>query len=309
MQWLEISLNTKPEKIEELSVELELLGVSGLIVEDEQEYEDFLEHNRQYWDYVDEELRDSYRGLSRIRFYVEDSEDGKLELERLRRALPEENFSVQSVRDEDWENNWKQYYKPLSIGEKLLIVPQWEEVPEHDGKVILKLDPGLIFGTGSHATTRMCLEKLQEMEMPGKRVLDLGCGSGILAIASLLLGAEEADGIDIDPKAPDVVMENAALNGITSPRLRALAGDVLAEGPIRQGLGETRYDIVLANIVADVILALAPSVREWMAPGGVFLCSGIIEGRQHEVLEGLKKAGLTVVAHETQEDWHCILCR
>ena len=309
MQWLEITADTQPEKLDSLTAELEALGVSGLIVDSEQEYETFLAQNRQYWDYVDDALRDSYRGVCRVKFYFEDTPDGKAELARISAALPQYTFRTAVVRDEDWENNWKQYYKPLEIGPRLLIVPQWEQTPETGGRTVLRLDPGLIFGTGSHATTRMCLEKLQTLPLSGKRVLDLGCGSGILAIAALLLGAARADGCDIDPKAPDVVMENAALNGIGPDRLHAVAGDVLAQGPLRRRLGQEKYDVVLANIVADVIIAMSPAVPEWLAEGGVFICSGIIEGRQQEVEAALHAAGFEIAAHFCQEDWHCMCCR
>ena len=309
MQWLEITVNTAPENLDRLTAELETQGVSGLVIDSEQEYETFLEQNRQYWDYVDEELRDAYRGVCRVKFYYEDSDDGRAALEQLRGALEQYTFLTDVVRDEDWENNWKQYYKPLTIGRRLLIVPQWEETPETDGREVLRLDPGLIFGTGSHATTRMCLEKLQELPLGGKRVLDLGCGSGILAIGALLLGAAHADGCDIDPKAPDVAMDNAALNGIGADRFHVVAGDVLAPGPLRRRLGQERYDIVLANIVADVIIALSPAVPEWLAEDGVFICSGIIEGRQQEVKAALTAAGFEIAACDRQEDWYCMTCR
>ena len=309
MQWLEITVNTTPEKLDVLTADLEMQGVTGLVVDSEQDYEAFLAQNRQYWDYVDDALRESYRGVCRVQFYVEDSENGRAELKRIRAALPQYAFSVQTVRDEDWENNWKQYYKPLAIGQHLLIVPQWEAVPEHETRTILRLDPGLIFGTGSHATTRMCLEKLQECQLEGKRVLDLGCGSGILAIAALLFGAQHADGCDIDPKAPDVAAENAALNGIGAEQFHVVAGDVLAQGPLRRRLGREKYDLVLANIVADVLIALSPAVPEWLAEDGLFISSGIIEGRQQEVEAAYAASGLEVVAHMCQEDWHCICCR
>ncbi len=171
----------------------------------------------------------------------------------------------------------------------------------------LRLDPGLIFGTGSHATTRMCLEAMETLAAPDKRVLDLGCGSGILSIGALVLGCREAVGCDIDPKAPDVAMDNAALNGIGADRFRVCAGDILADRGMRAALG-TNFDIVLANIVADVILPLAPLSREFLAPGGTFVTSGIIEGRQDEIEHALKKAGYSIEKHFCEEEWHCFVC-
>ena len=307
VQWIEVTVNTAPERLEDVCRRLEDAGVEGLVIEDEGEYNQFLEENRQYWDYVDEAFADSIRGLCRVKFYTSEDEDGAMLRAAARAAVPGEGFEEKPVRDEDWENNWKAYYKPIPVGERLLIVPQWEEVPEGTGRVVLRLDPGLIFGTGSHATTQMCLEAVQDLPLEGVSVLDLGCGSGILAIAALLLGAKDAVGVDVDPKAPDVVLENAALSGVED-RLTALAGDCVADEGLRARLMEARYGVVFANIVADVILRLAPAVRPLMAPEGVFIASGIIDGREEEVAAALKAAGLTVSEHRIRENWHCFVC-
>ena len=224
MEWLEITVNTSHTELESLCQRLIDLGIDGLITEDEEEISRFLEENRKYWDYVDEDFAAYIKGKSRIKFYLESSEDGRELLKKIETALPEKEFSSVAVRDEDWENNWKRYYKPIPVGERLVIVPEWLSVPEeYAGRVALKLDPGLIFGTGAHATTRMCLESLEACSGAGKRVLDLGCGSGILAIAALLLGCDSAVGVDIDEKAPPVVMANAALNSIGPDRLTAFS--------------------------------------------------------------------------------------
>ena len=173
------------------------------------------------------------------------------------------------MEDSDWENNWREYYKPIEVGEKLVVVPEWEEAPD-DGRVPLRLDPGLIFGTGSHATTRLCLAALEKYCAPEVRVLDLGCGSGILGIGALLLGCDRCLGVDIDPKAPDVVMSNAALNGIGPDRMTALAGDILADAGLRARIGGG-WHLVLANIVADVIIPSRPGAAVHGAGGGVHL--------------------------------------
>ena len=300
MDWMEITLAAQPDRLDEICADLEETGVSGLVILDEASAVDFLEKNRQYWDYVDDDVLRRLAGVCAVQFYLEDSDEGRAELNRIRRQVPGE-YSVRSVRDEDWENNWKQYYQPIRIGDRLIVVPEWLKVPE-EGRIPLLMDPGLIFGTGSHPTTRMCLEQLQKLTP--RRVLDLGCGSGILGIAALLLGAETAFGVDIDEKAPGVVMANAALNGIHEDRLTVIAGDVIGDGGVRRQL-VGRYDLVLANIVADVIIALAPFVPDWLAPGGAFVCSGIIEGRQYEVRRALENAGLTVTDHYSSEEWHC----
>jgi ribosomal protein L11 methyltransferase len=309
MQWLEITINTQHDKLETISDELTELGVSGLVTEDDQEISGFLENNKKYWDYVDEDFLNSVKGVCRIKFYLEDSDDGKAELSRIKEALPELTFYEKSVRDEDWENNWKEYYKPIPVGEQLLIVPEWEEVPEGNLRRVLRLDPGLIFGTGAHATTQLCLKSLEKFVKPNLSVLDLGCGSGILAIASLVLGAGSAVGCDIDDKAPDVVMENAALNGIGEDRLSVFAGDVLSDSSLGRRLSGKKFDIVLANIVADVIIALSKKVPDFMKDDGVFICSGIIEGRQFEVESALKASGLTIAEHLNKDDWHAYICK
>ena len=308
MQWIEVTVNTAPERLEDVCRRLEDAGVEGLVIEDEGEYNRFLEENRRYWDYVDEAFAASIRGLCRVKFYTSEDEDGAMLRDAVRAAVPEEEITETSVRDEDWENNWKAYYKPIPVGERLLIVPQWEEVPQGTERVVLRLDPGLIFGTGSHATTQLCLEAVQHVPVEGASVLDLGCGSGILAIAALLLGAKDAVGVDVDPKAPDVVMENAALSHVED-RLCALAGDCVTDGALRARLLERRYGVVFANIVADVILRLAPGIRQFLAPGGVFIASGIIDGRQEEVASALKAAGFRSMEHRTRENWHCFVCR
>lgn len=305
MTYYEVTLDTPSEEIELRCSELEALGVSGFIIEDEADFRSFLEKNRQYWDYVDEELTEKYSDLSRIRFYFTDDETGAAQLKTVLEKYPQ--CSVSTVQDSDWENNWREYYKPIEVGEKLVVVPEWEKVPD-DGRVPLILDPGLIFGTGSHATTKMCLQALEQEAAAGKRVLDLGCGSGILGIGALVLGCASCTGVDIDPKAPDIACANAALNGVGKDRFRVYAGDVLSDASMMRLLG-TDYDIVLANIVADVIIALAPKVRAFMKEGAVFICSGIIDGRENEVRAALCREGFRIQEHLHNEEWNAFVCR
>ena len=304
MKYYEVTLNTPSEEIELRCSELETLGVSGFIIEDETDFRSFLEKNKQYWDYVDEELTEKYADLSRIKFYFTDDENGKSQLKTVLEKYPQ--CSVSTVQDSDWENNWREYYKPIEVGKKLVVVPEWETVPD-DGRIPLILDPGLIFGTGSHATTKMCLQALEDVAAGGKRVLDLGCGSGILGIGALILGCDFCSGVDIDPKAPDIACSNAALNGIGEDCFRVYAGDVLSDSSLIRKLG-TDYDIVLANIVADVIIALAPKVRSFMTKDAVFICSGIIDGRENEVRAALIHAGFTVQEHLHDEEWNAFVC-
>ena len=304
MRWIEVCINTPGDEIDARCEELAALGAGSFVIENEDDFREFLENNHQYWDYVDKELEDSFSGVSRIKTYLADDEDGRAILSAIRNACGE--VAVSFVEDSDWENNWREYYKPIEIGQKLVVVPEWEEIPA-GRRIPLRLDPGLIFGTGSHPTTRMCLAALERYAAPGKRVLDLGCGSGILAIGALNLGCNSAVGCDIDPKAPDVACANAALNGIGSERFRVYAGDILSDASMRRTLGGG-YDIVLANIVSDVIIPLSAIAGAFLAEGGVFITSGIIDGRQDEVAAAIRANGFAITAHHCEEEWHCFEC-
>ena len=292
----------RSDEIDDVCAQLAELGAGGMVVEDETDFQQFLEQNHQYWDYVDDALEAQFRGVSRIKFYLADDDDGRAQLAAIRAGIGRE-LTTATVRDSDWENNWRQYYQPIETGERLVVVPEWLDAPA-DGRLPLRLDPGLIFGTGSHATTRMCLAALEHCAGVDKTVLDLGCGSGILGIGALLLGCAHVTGCDIDPKAPEVAAANAALNGFYDDKFTVCAGDILADAGLRRRLG-TGYDIVLANIVADVIIPLAALAPAFLAPGGTFVCSGIIDGREDEVAAALTRAGFTVTAHDTLEEWHC----
>ena len=317
MDWLELHIDTTHTGLEPVETMLSALGIDGVVIDDETEFHDFLESNRQYWDYVDENLEASMHGKSRVTFYLPADETGFAQMGEVRMALEDLKarrsdcgtllLSLENLRDEDWENNWKQYYKPMEIGQRLLVIPQWEQV-DPGQRVPLILDPGLTFGTGSHATTRLCLTALEKTVAQGDRVLDLGCGSGILSIAALRLGASQALAVDIDDKCLDVAYENAALNGIGKDRYTVRVGDVLSDGSLRREL-EGSYDIVVANIVADVIIALAPLVPSMLRPGGTFLCSGIIDDRAEEVRAALEAAGWTVLETQSADGWFAYTCR
>ena len=305
MRYIEVTVNTPGAEIDARCQEMADMGAGGFVIENEEDFKDFLEQNHQYWDYVDDELENQYAGVSRIKCYLTDDEDGLAVLRRINAAYSDVTTSY--VEDSDWENNWREYYKPIEVGEKLVVVPEWEEAPQ-DGRLPLRLDPGLIFGTGSHATTRMCLAALEKFSKPGVRVLDLGCGSGILGIGALILGCDSCLGVDIDPKAPDVVMSNAALNGIGADKMTAWAGDIIADASLRARIGGG-YQLVLANIVAVVIIPLSAVVRQFMAPGAVFICSGIIEHRWPETEAALISNGFEILDHKSEEEWHCFVCR
>ena len=317
MEWLELHLDTSPVGIEPMSALLEQHGVEGLIIEDETDFHDFLENNHQYWDYVDEDLMAQKKGVSRITFYLAPDEEGLNTVANIRIAMaaakeqhPEYApmlLTMENVSDSDWENNWQQFYKPMEIGERLLVIPEWEKC-DPKGRVTVTLNPGLTFGTGSHATTRLCLRTLDKLVQGGETVLDLGCGSGILSIAALRLGAKSAFACDIDDKCVDVAYENAALNGIGKDTYTVRWGNVLSDQQLRREMGGG-YDIVVANIVADVIIALSTEVRPHLKQGGYFLTSGIIDDRAEEVAAALRSAGWEILETNSNEGWYSFLCR
>ena len=317
MRWLEVHIDTNHSGLEEVQALLSGADVDNVMIEDEEDFRDFLANNRDYWDYVDEDLERRMEGRSRITFYLEAGEAGfaklgevRLRLETLKRDRQDLGsllMTLADVEDADWENNWKQYYKPMEIGERLLVIPQWEEADPGD-RVPLYLDPGLTFGTGAHATTRLCLTALEKLVHGGERVLDLGCGSGILSVAALRLGAGSALAVDIDDKCRAAARENAGLNGIGPDRLEVLVGNLLTDEAVAEKIGG-EWDLVLANIVADVIIALAPRVRGLLKPGGTFLCSGIIEGRAGEVEAALAANRLELQDRREDGGWYAFTCR
>lgn len=301
MDWLEISVEAHGDP-EALCEKLQELGASSFVIEDEKDFTSFLENNTQYWDFVDDKLTEDFRGASRVKFWLSDDDEGTATVAKLHKLgyAPD----VKHVRDSDWENNWRDFYKPVEIGDKLVIVPEWEA---YDGdRTPVRLDPGLLFGTGDHPTTKLCLAAVERYAAPGSRVLDIGCGSGILGIAAVVLGSAAVVAADVDDKAPEIVRANAALNGVED-KFTVHVGDVIGDKRLRAKLGGG-YDLVLANIVADVIIPLAPHAPGFMAEKGVFVCSGIIDGREDEVSAALAAAGLRVVRHESAEEWHCFIC-
>ena len=317
MHWLELHIDTNHTGLDPVTALLSALDIDNVMIDAEEEFHAFLEETRPHWDYVDEDLEREMRGKSRVTFYLLAGDTGFAKLAEVRvalQALKESRsdcgsllLTLEEVQDADWETSWKQYYKPLEIGERLLVIPQWETA-ELNGRVPLILDPGLTFGTGSHATTRLCLTALEKAVQGGERVLDLGCGSGILSIAALRLGAAAARAVDIDEQCLTVARDNAALNNIGPDRYTVEVGDLLTDEDFRASLGGG-YQIVLANIVADVIIALAPLVRSLMAEGGWFLCSGIIDTRADEVAEKLRAAGLILAQRQESEGWCAFTCR
>ncbi len=316
MNWLEVFVSTSKEGLEIVSGLFYAMGIQGLIIEDSDDFAEFLNDPNREWDYVDDGLtKDKLEHERGITFYVRENSYGIEQLNGIKGGLislkeSEKEFdlgslevTIKNIKEEDWANNWKKYFKPFAVGEKMIIRPSWEELKDDEGKIVLTIDPGHVFGTGSHETTRLCIETLQERIAEGDRVLDIGSGSGILSIASLLLGAESADAIDIDPNAVDTAYENAKMNGIGKENYNVISGNVLGDEVIHNGYKGQNYDVVVANIVADVIIALCNFVPEYIKKDGIFINSGIILERLEDVKESLGNHGFEIIDIKTDKDW------
>ncbi len=301
MEWTDIKLTVSKADAEHAEAIATLIAEDGIYIEDYSDLEEEVE-NIAHVDLIEQELLDKPRDIVIIHLYLQpDAQpaDTMAQLSALLTAaeLPF-TLETEGVLQEDWQNEWRKYYHPREIGNRLAIVPSWQEY--QTDRVKLLLDPGLAFGTGGHETTSLCLEQLDTMVQGGERVLDIGTGSGILAIAALKLGAACAEGVDIDPISVRTAGENAELNGVAD-QLEVLVGDLSDKA-------SGQYDIILANIVANAIISLAPTVPALMAPGAHFIASGIIDTRKDEVVTALNSSGLRVIAIHEQRGWECMVC-
>ena len=304
MAWLEITLDTVSEKIESVAAQLTAQGFAELVIEDQAEFESFLDENRAYWDYIDEDLQQKLQGLSHIKIYLEDTDPAslsRLEAAAAQMGLP---MDVKAMEETNWEESWKDNYPAVEVGKNLIVVPYWA-AEDTKGRTPVILDPGLTFGTGAHASTQMIMEFMEDCVQAGFRCLDLGSGSGILSIAALRLGAASAIGVDIDPKAEDIARENAAYNDFAAPEFTALTGNVTEDTALMNRLQQS-YDLVLVNIVADVIIGLAPVLPAFLGSDSILLCSGILDVRLPDVRQALEQAGLEIIQIKAKEDWRSI---
>ena len=305
MAWLEITLDTDSRKIEAVAAQLTAQGFAELVIEDQAEFETFLDENRAYWDYIDEELQEKLQGLSHIKLYLEDTQPkelARLEQVAAKLGLP---MQVKPMEETNWEESWKDNYPAVEVGKNLIVVPYWA-AEETGGRTPIILDPGLTFGTGAHASTQMVMEFMESCVKEGFRCLDLGSGSGILSLAALRLGAESAVGVDIDPKAENIARENAAYNGFFAPEFTALTGNVTEDMALMEKLQQQDYDLVLVNIVADVIIGLSPILPAFLTDSSILICSGILDVRLDDVVQALRKAGLEILEIKAKEDWRSI---
>lgn len=320
--WIEIFIETTKEGFEPVSGIIYQCGITGVMIEDADDFEEFLENPARDWDYIEDELvEQKHNAKNGITFFVRDNMNGKetfeLVKEMLKNAKENEkeidfgslDITVKNIKEDDWANNWKKYFKPFAVGDKIVIRPSWEEYNDDGNKTVLKIDPGHVFGTGTHETTQLCIELIENYLKKDDMVLDIGCGSGILSIASLLLGAKYADAVDIDPNAIDIAYTNAGMNDIGRKTYDVVSGNILEDEDLNEKYSGKKYDVVEANIVADVIIALTDKIPQYIKDGGVFISSGIIVERLDDVLEALKGHGFEVLEVKKKKGWSAIASR
>ncbi len=318
MEWIQVAIDTTHAGVETLTTALEDIGIRGFEIEDSADFDEFMQSEFPYRDYVDEDLiKEKSDAAVRVKIYVSGNEAGHEQLLNVRELLASLSadktlgtleLSFETMNEEDWSENWKQFFHPLKIGERVLIRPEWEECENEDGRVVFTINPGMSFGTGSHATTQLCLEAIEEYTKDGDTILDLGCGSGILSIVACLLGAASATAMDIDKNAVDIARRNAELNGVFADKFEAMAGNIIDDEALRERFSAKKYDIVAANIVSDVIIGISPFVADFVKDDGIFIASGIITDRLDEVLGYIKK-NFEIVRICDKNDWASIIAR
>lgn len=322
MNWTEVSIYTTTNGIEIINGALLKLGIDDAVIEDASVFEDFLHNETLNWDYYDEELSKMQNCESCIKVYLADNNQGKESLAGIIKFLEElknQNNDIDLGRleivtrvlnEEDWANNWKQYFKPFTVSDKIIIKPSWEELTEPtDGKIVLEIDPGMSFGTGQHHTTRLCIEQIIKHLDTGTEVLDMGCGSGILSIASILLGAKKVTGVDIDENAVRIAKENAELNNIYEDRFTVYCGDVTEDEKLQEKIGYNKYDMIAVNIIAQIIMGMSFTFPKFLKKGGLVIASGVIKKYVDDVVENFKALGFEILEINDSEDWVSITAR
>ena len=304
-QWTEVCITVPQADTDRASDIANMLVPYGLYIED---YSDLEQGAREiaHIDLFDEDLlaKDRTRSLIHIYLSPEDNPAEALAFlqERLTANGIENEVVTTAISEEDWANNWKQYFKPLKIGEKLLICPTWDTVDDTEDRTVLNIDPGMAFGTGGHETTRLVLEAMETVITPDTKVLDVGCGSGILSLAALLLGAQSALAVDIDALAVKTAIENGERSGLVPPRYTVVEGDLVDKV-------SGQFELVVANIVADAIIMLSPAVKPFVKQDGVYIVSGIIDTREAEVVDALHACGFVIKHRFEQRGWLCMVCK
>lgn len=317
MNWTEVNIYTTTEGVDILCASLMDIGIKGFVVKDSSDFKEFLENKDGKWDYIDDDLMNLSNCETCLTVYLPDNSQGMEMMISLRALLKQiksndDNnmfgrleLELLQVKEEDWANNWKQYFKPLKVGKKLLVKPSWEECSNNDERVVLEIDPASSFGTGQHNTTKLCLELLEESLNSGDRVLDLGCGSGILSIGAMLLGASEITAVDIEQNAVETAIENAVKNNIPEDKYTAYCGDIISDHELCEKIG-SGYDLITANIVADVLIAMSDLFRQKLKNNGILIISGIITERKDEVVNAVVDSGFEVIETAEGEGWAAV---
>lgn len=313
MEWTEVNIYTTAEGIELICAKLMDIGVKGFVIKDSEDFKEFLENKNGQWDYIDDDLMGLADCETCITIYLPGNDQGAdmlLSVRSMLSALKAADTDgiygrleaeLSNIREEDWANNWKQYFKPFKVGEKLAVKPSWEDYGDDD-RIILEIDPASSFGTGQHHTTRLCLELIEKNLNKGDKVLDLGCGSGILSIAAMLLGAEKAVAVDIEENAAATARENAEKNNIPEQLYDVYFGNILSDEKLSEKI-DGSYDMITANIVADVIIAMKEHFVRYLRDGGNLIISGIIEERMDEVFEAVEAVGFIKCEVSVKEGW------
>ena len=315
MKWNKFRLKTTTEAEEIVCSMLMDLGIQGVEIEDRIPMTQ-AEKEQMFVDILPESGVDD--GTAYVSFYLEEEEDKESVLSKVREELEqiraytdagEGTIEESQTEDVDWVNNWKQYFHQFCVDD-ILIIPSWEEVkPEDEGKLTIHIDPGTAFGTGMHETTQLCIRQIRKYVKPDDRILDVGCGSGILGMLALKFGAGYSVGTDLDPCAIDATHENMEVNGIDRSRYEVMTGNIISEEDVQEKVGRGVYDIVVANILAEVLVPLTPVAAECLKPGGIYITSGIIEEKEPVVVEAVKKAGLEVLEVNHQGEWVSVTAR
>ena len=316
--WIKIKIETAPEGIDIVSAIFEEAGLVSLEIEDSREFLEVLESTKERWDFVDDALYEEKSKACSVAAYVTDTDTGRYTIDLIKSKVAAAKVSdtdkvygslevcVATIDEEDWAESWKKYYKPIPVGKNILICPLWEAVPKkYNTRTVFKIEPGMSFGTGTHETTRLCIAALERHIKCGDSVLDLGCGSGILSIIAALLGAKSAVAADIDENCAKIAEQNAKINEIQD-KYSVYAGDVLKNGKLQSELKKKKYELVLANIVPNVIIALLPFIKEVLAEGGIAILSGIIGIYLPDVEAAVKSCGFKILEVSEENDWHCV---
>lgn len=318
MNWTEVRIETAQQGIDTLCALLMDIGFKGFAVEDPADFDDLMAGKVGHWDYLEDGLMEQLTGgVPTVIVYVPENAQGVEQMASLRTFLKTMregdtaelygtlNMTVKGIREEDWANNWKQYFKPLCVGECLWVTPTWVEAEVPAGRTALRIDPGSSFGTGQHDTTKLCLGLLETCVTEGCKVLDIGCGSGILSIGAMLLGAGMVQAIDIEQNAADSAIENAVRNGIDPETYHAICGNILEDETLVASLGDG-YDVVCANIVSDILIAMRELFVHFMRDGAALLLSGIIDERLDEVVTAMEEVGLHVDSIQQSSGWAAV---